>query len=71
MHHHYHLHAIGNSLVGTKYEVSDELLNTMGVSKGHMTLIDADQRTYLLSQTCKIHFKPVPSSGLSFSSDCR
>ena len=31
---HYHLYAIGNALVDTEYEVSDELLNTMGVSKG-------------------------------------
>ncbi len=45
---HYHLYAIGNALVDTEYEVSDELLNTMGVSKGHMTLIDTPQRTQLL-----------------------
>ena len=30
---HYHLYAIGNALVDTEYEVSDELLARMGVSK--------------------------------------
>jgi len=45
---HYHLYAIGNALVDTEYEVSDELLSVMGVSKGHMTLIDTAQRTELL-----------------------
>ena len=37
----------GGALVDTEYEVSDALLQTMGVSKRHMTLIDADQRTAL------------------------
>jgi len=46
---HYHLYAIGNALVDTEYEVSDDLLHTMGVSKRHMTLIDAPQRTELLT----------------------
>ena len=40
---HYHLYAIGNALVDTEYEVSDALLATMGVSKRHMTLIDAER----------------------------
>ncbi len=44
---HYHLYAIGNALVDTEYEVSDELLQRVGVSKRHMTLIDAEQRTAL------------------------
>lgn len=46
---HYHLYAIGNALVDTEYEVSDELLAAMGVSKRHMTLIDAEQRSALLA----------------------
>ena len=37
---HDHLYAVGNALVDTEYEVSDALLQTMGVSKRHMTLID-------------------------------
>ena len=45
---HYHLYAIGNALVDTEYEVSDELLKAMGVSKRHMTLIDTPQRAELL-----------------------
>lgn len=46
---HYHLYAIGNALVDTEYEVSDELLSAMGVSKRHMTLIDTPQRAQLLT----------------------
>ena len=46
---HHHLYAIGNALVDTEYEVSDALLARMGVSKRHMTLIDAEQRSALLA----------------------
>ena len=52
---HYHLYAIGNALVDTEYEVSDALLNTMGVSKRHMTLIDMPQRAELLSHVQGLH----------------
>jgi sugar/nucleoside kinase (ribokinase family) len=52
---HYHLYAIGNALVDTEYEVSDELLNAMGVSKGHMTLIDTPQRAELLTHVQGLH----------------
>lgn len=44
---HYHLYAIGNALVDTEYEVTDDLLVRMGVSKRHMTLIDVEQRVAL------------------------
>ena len=52
---HYHLYAIGNALVDTEYEVSDALLQTMGVSKRHMTLIDAEQRTALHKHVEGLH----------------
>ena len=52
---HYHLYAIGNALVDTEYEVSDELLNAMGVSKRHMTLIDTPQRAELLKHVQGLH----------------
>lgn len=52
---HYHLYAIGNALVDTEYEVSDALLQAMGVSKRHMTLIDADQRTALHKHVEGLH----------------
>jgi sugar/nucleoside kinase (ribokinase family) len=52
---HYHLYAIGNALVDSEYEVSDELLHTMGVSKRHMTLIDGPQRTELLKHVQGLH----------------
>ncbi len=52
---HYHLYAIGNALVDTEYEVSDARLATMGVSKRHMTLIDAEQRTALHKHVQGLH----------------
>jgi sugar/nucleoside kinase (ribokinase family) len=45
---HYHLYAIGNALVDSEYEVSDEHLSNMGVDKRHMTLIDGERRAELL-----------------------
>ena len=44
----YDLYAIGNALVDSEYEVSDTQLQTMGVDKRHMTLIDAPRRAELL-----------------------
>lgn len=44
---HYDLYAIGNALVDSEYEVTDAQLQTMGVEKRHMTLIDADRKAYL------------------------
>ena len=46
---HYHLYAIGNALVDSEYDVSDDRLAQMGVSKRHMTLIDEAQRCALLA----------------------
>ena len=46
---HYDLYAIGNALVDSEYEVSDQQLHAMGVEKRHMTLIDAARRADLLS----------------------
>ena len=45
---HYHLYAIGNALVDSEYEVTDEQLRAMGVDKRHMTLIDGARRAELL-----------------------
>jgi sugar/nucleoside kinase (ribokinase family) len=54
---HYHLYAIGNALVDTEYEVSDNLLSTMGVSKRHMTLIDGPRRSELLAHVQGLHHR--------------
>lgn len=45
----YDLYAIGNALVDSEYEVTDLQLQTMGVDKRHMTLIDSARRSELLS----------------------
>lgn len=44
----YDLYAIGNALVDSEYEVSDVQLQSMGIDKRHMTLIDEGRRTELL-----------------------
>jgi sugar/nucleoside kinase (ribokinase family) len=44
----YDLYAIGNALVDSDYEVTEAHLQTMGVAKRHMTLIDAARRDELL-----------------------
>lgn len=44
----YHLYAIGNALVDTEYEVSEDQLQAAGVEKRHMTLIDTARRAELL-----------------------
>jgi len=52
---HYHLYAIGNALVDTEYEVTETLLQAMGVSKRHMTLIDGPRRSELLAHVQGLH----------------
>ncbi len=49
MSHHYDVYAIGNALVDSEYEVSEELLAAAGVAKRHMTLIDSFRRAELLT----------------------
>jgi len=51
----YDLYAIGNALVDSEYEVTDSHLETMGVDKRHMTLIDAARRTELLGHLGHAH----------------
>jgi sugar/nucleoside kinase (ribokinase family) len=55
MTHHYDLYAIGNALVDSEYEVSEAHLQTMGVEKRHMTLIDAQRRSDLLAHVQGLH----------------
>lgn len=45
---HHDLYAIGNALVDSEYDVSDEMLDQAGVEKRHMTLIDGARRAELL-----------------------
>lgn len=44
----YDVYAIGNALVDTEVEVSEDLLRAAGVQKRHMTLIDPARRAELL-----------------------
>jgi sugar/nucleoside kinase (ribokinase family) len=58
---HYDLYAIGNALVDSEYEVSDALLQKMGISKRHMTLIDTPRRAELLNHVS--HLQPRQTGG--------
>ncbi len=52
---HHDLYAIGNALVDSEYDVSDVQLQTAGVAKRHMTLIDTDRRAELLRHVHGLH----------------
>jgi len=52
---HHDLYAIGNALVDSEYEISDQLLQDAGVAKRHMTLIDAQRRAELLRHVQGVH----------------
>jgi len=54
---HHDLYAIGNALVDSEYEVSDQWLQDTGVAKRHMTLIDAQRRTELLRHVQGVHVR--------------
>ncbi len=43
----YNLYGLGNALVDTEYQVSEDLLLALGVEKGMMTLIDSEQLSVL------------------------
>ena len=57
---HHDVYAIGNALVDSQYEVSEAQLQTAGVEKRHMTLIDAARRAELLSH---VYGLPVLRTG--------
>lgn len=45
----YHVYGVGNALVDMEVCVDDEFLRTMGISKGHMTLVDEKRQIELLA----------------------
>ena len=54
------IYAIGNALVDSQYDVSEAQLETAGVEKRHMTLIDSARRAELLSH---VYGLPVHRTG--------
>ena len=46
----YDVYGIGNALVDTEFEVTDEFFNEHGVEKGLMTLVDDERQAYLIEQ---------------------
>jgi len=48
MNDHYHIYGLGAALVDTEIQVTDADLVAMGVSKGHMTLVDEQRQAELL-----------------------
>lgn len=51
----YDVYGIGNALVDTEYEVSDEFLAAASLDKGHMTLIEETDRLDLIKLLEKTH----------------
>jgi|TARA_B100000315_G_scaffold137571_1_gene126651 fructokinase len=46
----YNVYGVGNAMVDTEYEVNDEFLQRLSVSKGIMSLIDDDRKAALISE---------------------
>jgi len=46
----YHVYAIGNAIVDKEFEVSDELFQLEGITKGQMTLVEADEQQALIDK---------------------
>lgn len=53
----FHVYGIGNALVDMDYEVSTADLETMGIEKGVMTLVEADQQRKIMDHLCDHHCK--------------
>lgn len=47
---HYDVYGLGNALVDIEYEVTEEQLQSLGVDKGVMTLVDEDQQAKIVGQ---------------------
>ena len=45
----YHVYALGNALVDTEVEVTDEFLTRLDLSKGLMTLVDEARQQELVA----------------------
>ena len=45
----YHVYGLGNALVDTEIEVTDNNLNDLGIEKGLMTLVDEERQHFLLN----------------------
>ena len=56
------LFGLGNALVDTEVNVSDDFLDSMQISKGHMTLIDNDRMHELVGELSE-HPKAMSSGG--------
>lgn len=53
----FHVYGIGNALVDMDYEVSADDLESMGIEKGVMTLVEADQQQKIMDHLCDHHCK--------------
>jgi hypothetical protein len=50
----YHVYALGNALVDTEVEVTDEFLTRLDLSKGLMTLVDEARQQELVAALRKV-----------------
>ncbi len=55
--------AIGNALVDTEYELSEEILQATGLSRGTMTLADTAAQTALFDTLAAHNIRPTKRSG--------
>jgi sugar/nucleoside kinase (ribokinase family) len=53
----YHVYGLGNALVDMEFEVSPELLKTLNIDKGVMTLMDEDRQHEIINHLSDFHSK--------------
>ncbi len=58
----YDVYGLGNAIVDTEFQVTDEVVAACNVQKGVMTLIDEEQKHSLVAALSKLH-EPVNRSG--------
>ena len=59
----YDVYGLGNAIVDTEFEVTDEVVAACNVDKGMMTLINESQKRALLAELSKTHDAVNRSSG--------
>lgn len=59
----YHVYGIGNALVDTEFEVTDQFLSKAGIQKGLMTLIDETTHEQLITQLSNNELPKKRASG--------
>lgn len=64
----YDVYCLGNALLDMEYEVTDQFMQTHGIEKGVMTLVDRDRQQELIDALGSDNLKKVASGGSAINS---